>query len=50
MLSDKICALFVCNKSYLDKFLDTCNQLIKNGKYKGDICLIIGNETQNHLA
>ena len=40
----KICCVFVCNKKYFNKFINTCNQLIKYGNYKGDICLIIGDD------
>jgi hypothetical protein len=43
---DKYCVVFVCNKNYFDKFVNTCNQLITNGKYKGNICLVIGSDLQ----
>ena len=47
-MSEKtLCVVFVCNKKYFSKFLSTCRQLITNGKYKGDICLIIGNDLMN---
>lgn len=39
-----ICCVFVCNKKYFKKFSETCKQLIENGKYKGDICLVIDND------
>ena len=42
-----ICFVFVCNKNYFSKFINTCNELITNGKYKGDICLVIGNDLLN---
>ena len=42
-----ICVVFVCNKAYFNKFINTCNQLLLNGNYKGDICLVIGNDLQN---
>ena len=45
---NKICVIFVCNKLYFDKFLKTCPELIENGKYNGDICLIIGNDLKDH--
>ena len=45
---NKICVVFVCNKLYFDKFLNTCNQLIINGKYKGNICLVIGNDLKDY--
>lgn len=43
---DKYCVVFVCDKNYFDKFVNTCNQLITKGKYKGDICLVIGSDLQ----
>jgi hypothetical protein len=42
-----VCVVFVCNKSYFDKFINTCNQLIKNGKYNGNICLVVGDDLNN---
>jgi hypothetical protein len=42
-----VCAVFVCNKPYFDKFLYTCKQLVTNGNYKGPICLVIGDDLQN---
>jgi hypothetical protein len=41
------CCVFVCNKAYFYKFIYTCNLLVTKGNYKGDICLIIGNDLQN---
>lgn len=35
------CVVFLSNAPYFDKFLETCSQLIQNGKYTQDICLII---------
>lgn len=43
----KICVVFACNKKYFDKFDKTCNELVTNGKYKGDICLIIDDDLKN---
>ncbi len=43
----KICAVFVCNKDYFDKFIYTYHQLITNGNYKGEVCLIIGDDLRN---
>jgi hypothetical protein len=34
----------VCNKLYFTKFIYTCNQLILNGKYTGNICLVVGDD------
>jgi len=42
-----LCAVFICNKNYFNKFLLTCKQLISNGNYKGDICLVIGDDLKN---
>lgn len=39
-----ICCVFVSNKRYFNQFKSTCLQLINNGKYKGPICLVIGND------
>tara|TARA_B110000977_G_C10918557_1_gene432156 strand:+ start:129 stop:893 length:765 start_codon:yes stop_codon:yes gene_type:complete len=40
--------VFVCNKKYFGKFINTCSELITNGKYKGLICLVIGDDLNNH--
>ena len=42
-----ICCVFVCNEKYFNKFIDTCSQLIKIGKYNGTICLVVGNDLHN---
>lgn len=39
-----VCVVFLCDQAYFNKFLYTCNQLITNGKYTGDICLVIGDD------
>ena len=44
-----LCAVFVCNVSYFKKFINTCSQLITNGKYKGDICLVIGDDLKDNI-
>ena len=49
MESDKICVVFTCNEKYFDKFLYTCGQLIKNGNYQGDICLMIGDDLKKKM-
>lgn len=41
------CVVFLCNKKYFDKFISSCDQLIMFGKYKGDICLVIGDDLLN---
>lgn len=45
---NKLCAVFLCNADYFGKFIYTCNQLLTTGGYKGDICLVIGNDLYNH--
>ena len=40
-------AAFVSDKKYFNKFIETCQQLINIGKYKGSICLIIGDDLLN---
>lgn len=44
---ESMCIVFVCNKAYFSKFMNTCNQLIVNGKYNGNICLVIGDDLYN---
>ena len=44
---ESICVVFTCNKTYFKWFLFTCKQLIENGKYTGEICLVIGDDLQN---
>ena len=44
---NKLCAVFLCNKAFFSKFMYTCNQLITNGKYNGNICLVIGDDLHN---
>jgi len=39
---------FLCDKAYFSKFIYTCNQLIDNGKYKGNICLVVGDDLHNN--
>ncbi len=43
----KWCCVFVCNKAYFNKFIYTCNLLVTNGNYKGDICLLISNDLRD---
>lgn len=42
-----ICVVFCCNSNYLHKFKSTYHQLINNGKYNGDVCLIVGDDLKN---
>ena len=44
----KICCVFLCNKMYFNKFIYTCNQLITKGKYKEQICLVVGDDLNNN--
>lgn len=44
---DTVCAVFVCNKAYFRKLIRTLSQLVTSGNYKGDICLVIGNDLLN---
>tara|TARA_Y200000002_G_scaffold349835_1_gene326746 strand:+ start:4745 stop:5704 length:960 start_codon:yes stop_codon:yes gene_type:complete len=46
-MEEKICCVFVSNKKYIEKFYETCSQLLTVGKYTGDICLIIGDDLNN---
>lgn len=44
---DENVVVFLCDKAYFNKFIYTCNQLITNGKYNGNICLVIGDDLLN---
>jgi hypothetical protein len=46
MIKD-VCVVFLCDKAYFEKFIYTCNQLITNGKYNGNICLVVGDDLNN---
>lgn len=50
MNNNNLCIVFVCNKAYFNKFIQTCNQLITHGGYKGDICLVIGDDLRDDAA
>jgi len=43
----EVCVVFLCNKAYFHKFIYTCHQLLTNGKYYGNICLVIGDDLVN---
>ena len=45
-----LCVVFLCNKEYFNKFIYSCNLLLTNGNYKGDICLIIGDDLNSDLS
>ena len=47
-MNSNLCAVFLCNLNYFNKFLYTCNQLITIGNYKEDICLVIGDDLKDH--
>ena len=42
--SEKQCVVMLTNKGYFPKFLETVDQLTHKGNYRGDICLIIGDD------
>tara|TARA_Y100000816_G_C26108444_1_gene590253 strand:+ start:6086 stop:7066 length:981 start_codon:yes stop_codon:yes gene_type:complete len=46
-MEEKLCVVFVTNQKYLEKFYATCSQLRSVGNYKGDVCLIIGDDLNN---
>lgn len=41
------CFVFVCNRAYLQRFMHTCEMLLARGNYKGDICLVIGDDLKD---
>ncbi len=43
----KPCVVFVVDRAYYSKFVDTCTQLVTAGEYTGDICLVIGDDLNN---
>lgn len=47
MENTSLCVVFVVDRAYYSKFVDTCSQLRTVGNYKGDICLIIGDDLNN---
>ena len=42
-----LCAVFVCDQRYLSKFTKTLKMLRENGKYEGDVVLIIGDDLKH---
>jgi hypothetical protein len=46
-MNTNLCCVFLCDTNYFNKFLYTCNLLLSNGNYKGDICLVIGDDLVN---
>lgn len=46
-MNKNICVALMCDKLYFKRFIYTCNQLVKNGKYNGTICLVIGDDLLN---
>jgi len=48
-MNNNICIVFVCNKQYINNFINSYFDLINNGKYKGDICLVIGNDLKDEI-
>lgn len=47
-MDNDICVVFLCNKAYFNKFQYTCNLLVTKGNYKGNICLVVGDELNNN--
>ena len=45
---DSQCVVFVCDYGYFSKFLKTVQQLREQGEYKGDVCLVIGDDLLNN--
>jgi hypothetical protein len=43
----KTCVVFLCDNAYFYKFINTCYQLLTVGNYKGEICLVIGDDLNN---
>jgi hypothetical protein len=41
LVDSSLCAVFMCNGMYYDKFKKSCEQLITIGKYKGPIVLAV---------
>jgi len=46
-MNKDVCVVFLCDKAYFNKFIYTCTQLITNGKYNGNICLVVGDDLHN---
>lgn len=47
-MNNKFCVVFICDKAYFNKFIDTCSQLLTKGRYNGNICLVIGDDLHNN--
>lgn len=47
MTTQDVCAVFLCDKAYFEKFLYTCSQLVTNGRYTGPIALVVGDDLNN---
>ena len=43
----KTCVVFLCDNAYFYKFINTCYELLTVGNYKGEICLVIGDDLNN---
>lgn len=46
-MNNRVCVVFLCDKAYFNKFINTYNQLITNGKYNGNVCLVVGDDLHN---
>ena len=47
MCGKDLCVVFLCDKAYFEKFLYTCSQIVTNGKYNGQIVLVVGDDLNN---
>lgn len=45
-VSDKTCVVFVTNNAFFDRLISTLTGILNTG-YKGDICVVIGNDLLN---
>ena len=43
------CVLFVCNKAYLRRMLDTLYQVRRFGRYRGDVVVVVGDDLKDQL-
>lgn len=41
------CVVFVCNRRFVQTFINTYNQLRQVGRYTGDVCLIVGDDLKD---
>jgi len=46
-MSHELCVVFICNKYYFGRFLETFQKLVTVGQYQGPIVCIIGNDLRH---